>query len=277
MTQVEERTDAAEPENEEKAAEPRKPKQPALELGAPPRWTYAVLDIEKVTVDAFGSPPEQGLIRSVEAMGVLEPILVDAEWRLLDGRRRLVAAIKAELAEIPALVLVSGDYALLSGTVPLAANDPRASNPIIELEAIEELLRQVQGVSMPTIANALGVSLKTLRARIRLSSLRHEIREAWKAGKFGTKVGEAAARCDEMQQAELVRRLEAEGTITIADVKDVRRVAVSTHQRTTVGDRKVERAVEELTKVRKDLFLDLGDKHPAIIAIGEAIEALQDG
>lgn len=274
MTETTERSLAAVPD------ETKKPKQPSLELGAPPRWSFQMIDVAMIEISGFGSPPEDGLVRSVETAGVLQPILLDPNgettFKVRDGRRRLLAAIKCDRTEIPALILESGDPDLWGAALPLQANDVRAPNPIVELEAIEDLIRQVPGISLPTIAHALGVKLKTLRARIRLSSLRHELRDAWKAGKFGTKVGEGAARCDEPQQAELMHRLEANGTLTEQDVKDVRKIGVRTHQRTTTEDRKIPRAVEMLEKVRKDLFLELGGKHPAMVAIDEAIEALKD-
>lgn len=255
--------------------------QVSLELGTPPRFANARVDLEQIAVRDFGTPPSDELVRSVEALGVLEPVILDpntddGSFRVIDGRRRVLAAKRNELGDVPALVLESGDIGLLGSVIPLAANDPRDPNPIIELESIEELMRQRSGIALPTIAGELGVKLKTLRQRMKLAVLEYQFRDAWRAGKFGTKVGEAIARCDDEQRRELLRRLEAAGTVTIEDVKQARRIGVETHQRTLAADRKYARAREDLEKIRKALYLDLGEKHEVMQALDDAIDGLKE-
>lgn len=279
MTQTEDRALASVPDDEEK--KPRS-KQIALDLGAPPRFSFERIAVGEIHVSGFGAPPSDKLVTSIGTLGVLKPIILEPDggpngtFAVIDGRRRLVAAMRNELEDVPAFVLVGGDLDLHGAAIPLATNDARDANPIIELEAIEEIIRQRPGISLPTIAKELGVKLKTLRARIRLSGIRSELRDAAKAGQFGTKVLEALARCDEIAQSELVRRLDANGTITIEDVRDVKKTGVRDHQRELPGDRRYTRAIERLEEVRKDLFLELGEKHEAMVAIADAIDALRE-
>lgn len=258
-----------------------KPEPATLDLGAPPRWRDQGVDIDEIRVEAFGSPPSDELVRQIGIAGVLVPILVREHeiggYEVIDGRRRVLAAIRNGIDEIPARVQVSGDVDLFPPAIALETNDAASPNPIVELEAIEELIRQVPGIALPQIAKATGVRLATLRARIRLSSLRSELREAWKAGKFGTKVGEAAARCDDIQQNELVAVLNANDTLTEEDVKRVRKGGVQGHLRTARDDRWKERATELLEKAKKDLYLSAGESaRDAIDAIEAAVKLIEE-
>lgn len=51
----------------------------------------------------------EALTESIKDKGILQPIAVSTDMQLLDGGRRLTAAIAAELTKIPALVIKSAD------------------------------------------------------------------------------------------------------------------------------------------------------------------------
>lgn len=263
-------------------AVPDEKKRPAaqLELGPPPEWAEASVPIAQIRVEDFGTPPSGELLRAVNVHGVLVPVLLDGSkqdgYRVIDGRRRVLAAIECEIEAVPARVLKAGEPAMLDPALTLATNDAASANPIVEFEAIEELMAAAGGsLTLPAIANAVGVKLKTLRARMKLSALCHELRDGWKDGKFGTKVGEACARLNADQQREVVRRLEATGTVTMDDVKAAKRVGVESHERTLPADNTVKRAIAELGKIRGELFLALG-KCDALEALDDAIAALEE-
>lgn len=260
------------------AARPRKPKQPSLDLGDGPSYRFRKIELADIRIKDFGSPPSSELVRSVGISGVLIPVLVreskGGKYDVRDGRRRVLAAKENGLLAVPAMLMVGGNPDLHDPAVTLEANDTSSPNPIIELEAIEELMRQVPGIGVPQIARGLGIKRKTVKDRLKLTSLRYELRDAWKAGKFIAKVGVDAAKLDETQQAELFHRYEASGTLTLDDVKAVKRTNVRSHQRTLPNERKYERATETLAKVKSDLIGDLGEEHDVIQAIESAIEAL---
>lgn len=253
--------------------------QGKLELGAPPRWTEQVINVSAIKIERFGAPPSAEMRRSVEASGVWTPILIaqgSEGFDVIDGRRRVLAAIGAGLDTVPARLLVSGNRDLIAPAISLEANDAASPNPLVELEAIESLIAYVPGLTLPEIARAVGVKLKTLRARMRLSRLDRELRAGGLEGRFGAKVAEAAARCNETQQRELVSRMTANGSITLEDVREVKKAGVRDHQRQLPVDNTAKRAIGALNKIRGELFLAFGKEHEAVKALDDAIAALED-
>jgi ParB family chromosome partitioning protein len=91
----------------------------------------------------FDPEPLQGLARSVEEYGILEPLLVrslgNGEYELIAGERRLRAAQMAGLLEVPVVVKdLSGRQALI---VALVENLLREDlSPLEETEGILQLL-----------------------------------------------------------------------------------------------------------------------------------------
>lgn len=98
------------------------------------------------------------LVRSIEGMGMLEPILVTAEgnrFRIVDGLRRLEAALLLGLAKVPIHVAdnLPGPHALAAG---VAVNTQREPMPPTQqwraLAALEE-----QGMRLDAAAAYLGM------------------------------------------------------------------------------------------------------------------------
>jgi ParB/RepB/Spo0J family partition protein len=238
-------------------------RQPGLDLGPPPEWADAVVPVKLIREANWGSPPDEGMLRSVEIHGVFTPVLLRRDGKsfvVIDGRRRTRAARHVGVREVPARVLVDGNLGLTDSAVALAGNVHASPNPVVELELIEEIMRTAEGTpSAVVIARDTGIPLKTIRKRMRLASLSNPIRNAWLDGRIGTKAGEAAARCDEEQQRELARRLQANGTIRYEDVVEVRQSRVRPHQRTLVADRVAERIAEQLEKAIKAASEAWGD------------------
>jgi ParB family chromosome partitioning protein len=80
------------------------------------------------------------LLRSIREKGVLVPILVvrnGSGYEILDGRRRALAAQKAGLSEVPAMIVEGG-----GPEITLLAHATRSENPLAELEAIRALQRR---------------------------------------------------------------------------------------------------------------------------------------
>lgn len=115
----------------------------------------------------------------------------------------------------------------MRGGLTLALHASRSASPASELQAIETILESSGGdVETPTvkeIAPQTGISVQTVRRRLRLRSLSAGLRAAFDEARITASVAEAAARLPEQKQAELERRLEEEGRLTLADAREVAR------------------------------------------------------
>jgi hypothetical protein len=140
-------------------AEPR----PRLLPEVPPRATVLRVRLTLLPPDAdlVGPPADRGLRESVAALGVLQPVLLEASrdgaYRVRDGRRRVKAARAAGLEAVPALVVESGDGAEgapWGDALTLAAHATRGDNLAAELEALERLV--AAGADAGEIARATG-------------------------------------------------------------------------------------------------------------------------
>jgi ParB/RepB/Spo0J family partition protein len=126
-----------------------------------------------------------GLVRSIQAHGVLQPILVrprGGRFDLITGRKRLAAAHSAGLGEIPCLVHHADDVRAReladADNVRIEASAAPAS--AAAQDAAHDGLREL-GKSFGTIAsclNLLGDRDQALRDRVALDLIRTEIHRA---------------------------------------------------------------------------------------------------
>jgi ParB/RepB/Spo0J family partition protein len=126
-----------------------------------------------------------GLVRSIQAHGVLQPILVrprGGRFDLITGRKRLAAAHSAGLGEIPCLVHHADDVRAReladADNVRIEASAAPAS--AAAQDAAHDGLREL-GKSFSTIAsclNLLGDRDQALRDRVALDLIRTEIHRA---------------------------------------------------------------------------------------------------
>jgi ParB/RepB/Spo0J family partition protein len=204
--------------------------------GNMPAANLRVLELHDLPKNLPGPPPTAAMIRNVKAVGVLQPItveLVDADkatYRVVDGRRRVMAAREAGLSRIHALVRQVTPVQRAAATIAL--NELRSENPLGELEAIRELHKK--GYDEQQITEATGMRASRIRLRLALiERLNPEILKAAKAGKVGLRVAAAIAKLAPGTQAILANVLESEGKLTGDDV----------HQAKTAGR---EKALAEL-------------------------------
>jgi ParB/RepB/Spo0J family partition protein len=172
-----------------------------------------------------------GLLKSVREKGVLTPILVRREvrtddsidacipnYKILDGRRRVEAAIQAGLEEIPAVILEEG-----GPEITLLAHATRSENPVAELEAIRELQRR--GLSEKEIARVGYSSLARIRRLARLNRLAPELAEKVEAGEITPGVAFQIASLPQEEQRQLLVEGEEVTAETVRRVKYARRQA----------------------------------------------------
>ena len=109
----------------------------------------------------------------------------------------------------------------------LALHASRTASPASELEAIETILAtggaESEAVTVKEIAAQTGMSVQTVRRRLRLRSLTPALRAAFDKGKITASLAEAAARLSEAHQTTLEQQLESDNRLSLADVREVAR------------------------------------------------------
>jgi ParB family chromosome partitioning protein len=192
-------------------------------------------------IDGFeDAVPSVKLRELIHNLGLLQPVVVvparSGRYRVVEGRRRCKAI--AELAEddearvspnVDALIVEGRQTGLreVCGGLTLALHATRTASPASELQAIETILEtggaDSEPATMKEIAAQTGMSVQTVRRRLRLRSLTPTLRTAFDEGKITASLAEAAARLPDVCQRKLEGKLEAGNRLGIADVRDVTR------------------------------------------------------
>jgi ParB/RepB/Spo0J family partition protein len=161
------------------------------------------------------------LLKSIREKGVLTPILVQcngAGYKVLDGRRRVAAALQAGLEEVPAILVEEG-----GPEITLLAHATRSENPLAELEAIRELQRR--GLSEKDIARAGYSSLARIRRLAKLNRLAPELAEKVEAGEIAPGVAFQVASLPQEEQHQLLADDEKVTSKTVRKAKYAHRQA----------------------------------------------------
>jgi ParB-like chromosome segregation protein Spo0J len=211
---------------------------------SPPSQRLERVELERL--DGFAdAKPSRELREQLRTLGLLQAIVAvparDGRFRIVDGRRRAKAI--AELAEkgewperpvVDVLILEGADterQAVRAG-LTLAVHASRGASPASELAAIEAIIEAGrpggEAATTKQIAAQTGMSLQTIRRRLRLRSLTPGLRRALDEGRLPASVAEAAARLPAARQEDLERALEDVGHLTLAVVRDVTREQTST-------------------------------------------------
>lgn len=167
------------------------------------------------------------LAASVAQVGVLQPVLVRPSadghrYELVAGERRLRAAERAGLSEIPAIVRRTGDEQLL--TEALVENIHRTDlDPLEEALAYQQLLEDF-GVTHDELARRLGRSRSAISNSLRLLNLPAAIQEQVADRQLTAGHARALlAMTDPEEQQQLAERIVAEGLSVRAAEDEVRR------------------------------------------------------
>ncbi|MGH0053797.1 MAG: ParB/RepB/Spo0J family partition protein [Sphaerochaetaceae bacterium] len=125
------------------------------------------------------------IIKSVETLGVLQPILVVEEgdgYKIVAGARRVASAKHFGISKIPAIVIESS-----SVQIQAAENlDRKGLNPIDEANMI--LAMKKEGMNRETIAGWMNISVQQVARREKLNKLSPKIRSMVKEGKLSASV-----------------------------------------------------------------------------------------
>ena len=140
--------------------------------------------VESVEVDKVQSNPWQprtrfeeeqldSLARSIARHGIIQPIVVrrlaDGQLQLVAGERRLLAAKRAGLARVPAVVRALEDGDML--VVALVENIQREDLGAVERARAFKRLTDEHGLSHQEIADAAGLARPTVSNALRLLEL----------------------------------------------------------------------------------------------------------
>ena len=170
--------------------------------------------------EAFDGEPLQDLTTSIEAVGVLQPIVVrpaGERFQIVMGERRARAARAARLERIPAIVRTTEDDQMLRDA--LLENVHREDlNPLEEAAAYEQLLVDF-GITQEELAARLGRSRPVIANAMRLLRLPGNVQRRIAARTLSAGHARAVASLeDPVQQERLADRIVAEGlTVRMAE------------------------------------------------------------
>jgi ParB family chromosome partitioning protein len=170
--------------------------------------------------EAFDEEPLHDLTTSIEAVGVLQPIVVrphGGRYQIVMGERRVRAARSAGLERIPAIVRTTEDDQLLRDA--LLENVHREDlNPLEEAAAYEQLLLDF-GITQEELAARLGRSRPVIANAMRLLRLPGSVQRRIAARTLSAGHARAVASLeDPVQQERLADRIVAEGlTVRMAE------------------------------------------------------------
>jgi ParB family chromosome partitioning protein len=170
--------------------------------------------------EAFDEESLQDLATSIEAVGVLQPIVVRPSgdrYQIVMGERRVRAARAAGLERIPAIVRTTEDDRLLRDA--LLENVHREDlNPLEEAAAYKQLLADF-GITQQELASRLGRSRPVIANALRLLNLPGSVQRRIAARTLSAGHANAVASLDDpVQQERLADRIVAEGlTVRMAE------------------------------------------------------------
>lgn len=221
IAEVAEQAPAEEPQAEaaqEPAEAPLAEPQFTLLPTERPEGRLASVRIDRINEGTVAGAPAE-FIESIRAYGVLQPIaLVEdgaGRFDIAEGRRRRAAALAVGLPTIPALIFPAGTPRHVAAAITVTTNMHRQPNPISELEAIQQMVRD--GASEEQIASELRLSVYVIRRRMALARLIPEFRDALLAGTLSVTTAQRVARHPEDEQRAMLAIWQETGRITRED------------------------------------------------------------
>jgi len=210
---------------------PIKPAVVDLYPAQAPKGEAITLDLDKLPKTLPGPRPSPSMVRSVQRLGVVKPVVVVEKpgggYELRDGRRRVLAAREAGLAKVRAVVYTRDD--VRPEVLTLTLNAQRSDNAVAELDALRALLKV--GASEADIARDTGMPVGTIRRRLRLASIMSEpLWQAVKKGDVAVAVAEAVAKLPPAARDRINDLLEEKGSVSAADVAQERKVRAAASQ-----------------------------------------------
>jgi ParB family chromosome partitioning protein len=175
--------------------------------------------VRSLNIREQGADPEAeaGLTQTVREHGVIQPILVrirDGKYELIDGGRRLAAAMRAGCKTIPAIVEEGPLSDAQSVLQQLVANCQREDcKPLDKARALRLVIEQT-GWTASEVAAKLGFSNATVTRLLALLALPEPIRRQIEAGEVSSSSAYELTHIeDPAKQVEMAAKL-ARGELT---------------------------------------------------------------
>ena len=172
-----------------------------------PRGELSAADVDDLVASILAHT-EQG--------GILQPLLVTPDGTVVAGHRRLAAARRAGLADVP--VLVRQLTATEQLQLQLVENLQRADlTPIQEGRAYQHLVDT--GASLASIARAVGVSASRVRERLALLDLDASVQEQVHRGELPLNVAALLRPVHDPARQRRLARLAVRRRLSLAQVR----------------------------------------------------------
>lgn len=226
------------------------PVPPAATNGAPVVGPNRVVPIGTVVANPLNKRPAGGddelaeMAETIREHGVIQPLVVcssarylvefpdqreplaDAEWVVLIGNRRLLAARMAGLDKVA--IVVNDEQVTSMYEVMLVENGQRRDlPPVLEAEAMAEVLRSAS-ISRRELARRIGKSHMYVTQRLSLLKLIPELRALFERGALTIERAREFGELTESEQRAIVaagapyRRSRGNGVISRSAVKSIR-------------------------------------------------------
>ena len=172
--------------------------------------------------ESFDEDALEELAASIKELGVLQPLLVREKaggYELIAGERRLRAARRAGLSDVPVMVVEADDRGSLERA--LVENIHRSDlNPIEEAAAYRQLIDD-GGLTQDALADRLGRNRVTVTNSLRLLSLPTSVQALLVEGRLSAGHGKALLGLDGSPfQDRLARRAASEG-LSVRETEDL--------------------------------------------------------
>lgn len=238
---------------------------PEMERSSEPPRDFFYCDIARIQPNRF-QPRQQfpeaeleELSQSIKEQGILQPILVREEndgYELIAGERRLRAAKRAGLTQVPVIIKRITDSKLLE--LSIVENIQRADfNPIEESEAYHRLITEFH-LTQDEAATRVGKSRSTVANFLRLRQLPEAIRTSIQEGELS--MGHARAllgTTNPTQQLAAWRSVVKKG-LSVRETEDLMRALRGEKKKPKVGRKSAED--HYLLSLAEDLSRHFGTK-----------------
>ena len=169
----------------------------------------------------FDETALEELARSIREKGVIQPVIVrknDDGYELIAGERRLQAARRAGLKEIPALVREVRDRQDLL-EIALIENIQREDlNPVDRARSYRRLIDEF-GESQDEVAERVGKDRSTIANTIRILDLPGEIRQMIEEGRLNFGQARALLAIDSRENQVRLARRAADGGLSVRELE----------------------------------------------------------
>lgn len=225
----------------------------------------------------FDEAEIEGLAQSMRETGLQQPVLVEPagdEFSLIDGERRVRAALQLEWTEIPALVRERAGSTADTLQAQLVSACQRADlTPMETARAIQRLMKATEW-SSAAVAAKLGLSPATVSKLLALLALQPELQELVHAGSLPASTAyEIAKVCDPAERRRLGEEAARGGMTRSAVVARVRSTQRGSRAERSRRPARAKRTRRFVARLEGGHLLTLTETGVTVAAVHQAIEA----